>query len=211
MDEPGAFLVVEDEPQTGQMLARMLERIRPTEIAHTIRQARRILAPWRRWTGLVVDIGLPDGSGMDVVIDARGRYPLLPVLVLTGRNERSVINRSHELRAEFLCKPAEAEELLGFARRAIAFERVPNERIAWVIDELSKSYELSPRESDLVAACMASTPRAKLAEQLGVSDNTMKSQIKSLLRKTGCETLDVLCKRLLSQALAGSEITTERN
>lgn len=210
MEAPGAFLVVEDDQQTSQMLLRLLERIRPTEVVNTVREARRILSPWRRWTGLVVDIGLPDGSGMDVVTDARTRYPLLPVLVLTGRTDRRVINRSHELRAEFVCKPAEGEELLGFVRRAIAFERVPNERVAWVIDELARSHALTTRESELVAACMANTPRSKLAEQLGVTDNTLKSQIRSLLRKTGCESLDVLCKRLLNQALGGSEVVSDR-
>jgi DNA-binding NarL/FixJ family response regulator len=211
MESTGSFLVVEDDQQTSQMLLRLLGRIRPTEVVNSVREARRILAPWKRWTGLVVDVGLPDGSGMDVVTDARQRYPLLPVLVLTGRNDRGVINRSFELRAEFVVKPAEGAELLGFVRRAIAFERVPIDRVAWVIDEVARNYGLTTRESELIAACVSNTPRVRLAEQLGVTDNTLKSQIRSLLRKTGCETLDVLCKRLLNQALGGSEIVSDKS
>lgn len=211
MDATGAFLIVEDDFNTASVLMRLLSRIRPTEVVGTVREARNILTPWRRWTALIVDIGLPDGSGIDVVTFARSRFPLLPVLVLTGRTERTVINRSHELRAEFVCKPAEGDELMGFARRAIAFERVPNERVAWVLDEVARVYALTTRECDLVAACMANVPRSEIAEQLRVTDNTLKSQIRGLLRKTGCETLDVLCRRLLHQALGGSEIVSDKD
>ena len=211
MEATGAFLVVEDDPNTASVLVRLLSRIRPTDVAVSVREARTILTPWRRWTALVVDIGLPDGSGIDVVTHARSMFPLLPVLVLTGHNERKLINRSNELRAEFVCKPAEGDELMGFARRAITFERVPNERVAWVVDEMARVHTLTARECDLVAACMANTPRAQLGEQLKVSDNTLKSQIRGLLRKTGCESLDVLCRRLWHQALGGSETVSGRS
>lgn len=205
MPPTGELLVVEDELGNAKTLARLLERFRTTRIAGSVVEACALLGGETRWTGLVVDIGLPDGSGLDVAGFARGRFPLLPVLVLTGRNDRTLINRSHKLRAEFVCKPASEADLFGFVRRAVTFERVPDERLAWLIDELSRQCELTPRGTDIVAATVANTPRPQLLEMFQVSENTLKSQVRSVLRKTGFDSLDSLAKSLLHEALSGSD------
>lgn len=205
MPPTGELLVVEDELGNAKTLARLLERFRTTRIAGSLAEACELLAGETRWTGLVVDIGLPDGSGLDVAGFARSRLPLLPVLVLTGRNDRNLINRSHKLRAEFVCKPASEADLFGFVRRAVTFERVPDERLAWLIDELSEQCELTPRETEVVAVAVANTPRQQLLEIFQVSENTLKSQVRSVLRKTGFDSLDSLAKALLHEALSGSD------
>ena len=199
----GSFLVVEDEPQAAENLVRMLQRVRPTLFALTIREAKEHLAAPRAWTGLIADIGLPDGSGLDVVRFARDRFPLLPVLVLTGHHDRTSINTSHELRAEFVCKPASEADLFGFVRRAVAFERVPDQRLASLVDEVARQCALTTREADILAAALGSTTRAQLLDQFGVTDNTLKSQIRTLLRKTNQDSLDSLTKVVLREALAG--------
>lgn len=202
---PGELLVVEDELGNAKTLARLLGRFRTTRIATSVVEACALLASDTRWTALIVDIGLPDGSGLDVAGFARSRLPLLPVLVLTGRNDRSLINRSHKLRAEYVCKPAGEADLFGFVRRAVTFERVPDERLAWLIDELSEHCELTPRETEVVAATVANAPRTQLPEMFQISENTLKSQVRSVLRKTGFESLDSLAKSLLHEALSGSD------
>ncbi len=210
MPHSGELLVVEDDFRNAKTLARLLGRFRTTRIAASVVEARALLKDGTRWTGLVVDVGLPDGSGLDVAGYARGLFPLLPVLVLTGRNDRSVINRSHKLRAEFVCKPASEADLFGFVRRAVTFERVPDERLAWLIDELAEHCELTPREVDVVAAAVANTPRQQLLETFQISENTLKSQVRSVLRKTGFESLDALAKSLLHDALSGSDAVASR-
>ena len=204
----GSFLVVEDEPQAAENLVRLLHRIRPTQFALTIREAKEHLARHAAWTGLIADIGLPDGSGLDVVRFARERYPILPVLVLTGHHDRSSINRSHELRAEFVCKPASEGDLFGFVRRAIAFERIPDQRVASLIDEVARQCSLTTRETEILAAALSDTTRAQLLAQFGVTDNTLKSQIRALLRKTDHESLDSLTKAVLRQALEGGRASS---
>lgn len=206
---PGRFLVVEDDTGNAQTLMRLLRRFRATELAESAWEARQVLAAHERWTGVIVDIGLPDGSGLDVASHVRKRFPLLPVLVLTGRNDRTAINRAHGLRAEFVVKPATETDLFGFVRRAVAFERVPDERLSWLIDELARNCELTPREMDVVAAVMANTPRERLLDQFQVTSNTLKSLVRHILRKTGHDSLDDLAKSLLYDALSGSE-STER-
>jgi len=209
---PGNFLVVEDEPHAAENMVRLLQRVRPSQFALTIREARQALSSRWDWTGLIVDIGLPDGSGLEVVRLARDRFPILPIMVLTGHHDRASINASHELRAEFVCKPASEGDLFGFVRRAVAFERVPDQRLAFLLDEVARRCTLSMRETEILAAALGSTTRAQLLEQFGVSDNTLKSQIRVLLRKTKHDSLDSLAKAVLREALeggrAGSRVAT---
>lgn len=202
----GRFLLVEDEIRLGEALCRLFDRYRSTVLVRTVSEANvRLSTETERWTGLVVDIGLPDGSGLEVVDHARGLYPLLPMLVLTGRFDRVSINRSHALRAEFVCKPATEDDLAGFLRRAITFERVGNDRIAALVDELCRACALTPREVDLVGAVLAGNARKAILDQFDITENTLKSQVRTLLRKTGHESLDALMRALYRDALAGSE------
>ena len=201
----GRFLVVEDEPEAAESLVRLLHRIRESEYALTVREAQKRLAGGSRWVGIIADIGLPDGSGLEVVRSARERFPLLPVLVLTGQSNRSSINRAHELRAEYVCKPWSMRDLFGFVRRAIAFERVPDQRLAQLVDELALQCGLTPREAEIVAAALGNTTRSQLLDQFDISDNTLKTQIRTLLRKTDQESLDSLSRLLLRQALEGGQ------
>jgi len=200
----GRFLVVEDDPQTAQSVVRVLERCRPAVMAFTLERALSLLAQPREWAGAVIDLGLPDGSGMTAVEFVRSRSPLLPVLVLTGRNDRISINQAHSLRAEFVCKPATEIDLDRFARRTVTFERVSDQRLAELVDGLCQRRSLTPRESEIVAAAMADVSRAALLEQFGISENTLKSQVRRLLRKTGHDSLQALSAALLRDALHGS-------
>lgn len=203
MTSTGSFLVVEDDPRTARTLQRLLARYREVEVAHTAQGARDALASGLVRTGLVVDVGLPDGSGLDVVRFARQQWPVLPVLVLTGCHDPPVINRSHQLRAEFVCKPARNDDVLAFARRAIAFERVPEERLSTLVAEVSRQSHFTPRETEVVLVAL-STERSSLTAELGVSENTLKSLVRSVLGKTGHDSLASLTKQLLRSALDGT-------
>jgi FixJ family two-component response regulator len=203
MGSSGLFLVVEDEVRTATALVRLMRRHRETEAVFSFREAQQALLKRADWIGLVVDIGLPDGSGLHVISLARERQPLLPVLVLTGRHDPDVINRSHQLRAEFLCKPPRDEDLLAFVRRAIAFEKVPDDRLSRVVDELARRHDLTVRETEVVVSAL-SNARAQLTEVLGVTENTLKSLVRSVLGKTDYASLDALTKALLRGALDGS-------
>jgi DNA-binding NarL/FixJ family response regulator len=203
----GAFLLIEDDDTAAAGLGRILSRWRPTEHAGSLREGRRLLLGGQTWTGLIADIGLPDGSGLDLVELARERWPLLPVLVLTAQNDRQSINRAHALSAEYVVKPPEEQDLVVFARRAITLERVPEPRLGLLVNALALQCGLSPRETEILGATLANVPRKQLLEQLQVTDNTLKSQVRSLLHKTNHESLDALTRTLLREALGGGTAT----
>jgi DNA-binding response OmpR family regulator len=54
--------------------------------------AREQLENQPEWTGVVLDLILPDGYGLDLLAEIRQIHGELPVLVLTGELNRDVVN-----------------------------------------------------------------------------------------------------------------------
>lgn len=63
-------------------------------------------------------------------------------------------------------------------------------RLTGELRRITDDFGLSNRESMILDAAAYGVPRAHLAEVLEVSENTMKAQVRSLLRKLGESTLD---------------------
>ena len=117
-------LIVEDEPRIANFLAKGLRRQGyDVQCAYTGSEA---LA----WTGgekagppidlVVLDLGLPDIDGLDVLRALRKGGSEVPVIVLTARTESS--DRAEALRlgaVEYLTKPLPFPDLLGRVRASL--------------------------------------------------------------------------------------------
>lgn len=199
-----AILVVEDEDMVARWLVRVFSKFRPVVRAATVADARVKLGdPSLRLVALCTDVNLPDGSGLDVLRATREAHPRIAALVLTGSTIPRVVNNSFLLGASFLSKPTTEESLETFARRAIACEAVGDSNVLRVIETVANEWALSDREVQLLGLAVADRPRDELADALGVSENTTKSQVKSLLKKSAAKNLDQLVRIVLKRALAG--------
>ena len=196
-----ALLVVEDDATVARGLVRFFRRYHSVTHADDVASAEKALASHDLWCGAVIDIALPDGSGIDLLERLRQRHPLMPVLVLTGHNEPRYVNQAQVLRAEFVSKPPAQENLDAFARRVIALEHYADDRIADVLLHMGRSMSLSPTELRLLSMAVAETPRTEIAQCLGVTDNTLKTLTRRILHKCGEPSLDALTRRVLRQAL----------
>lgn len=206
----GEFLLVEDDAAIARAVGRLLEKVRPTRHVTGVTAAKIALATRGKWTGLVVDIGLPDGSGLDVVGVARQRWPSLPALVLTGSTQPADINRSFTLRADFLVKPGSPEAIKAFARKAIARESIDDERVADVVDQIVVEVGLTTRERDVLLVAIEDVGRSGVAHALGVRENTAKTHVRTLLKKTAAGSLEDLANRIYRRALAGASAETTK-
>lgn len=158
------------------------------------------------WVALVLDAVLADGSGFELLAQVQELGLSLPALVLTSQYDRESVNRADSLRAEFLCKPPAEESLTSFARRAVAYHWTRSRRLATIVDAIALERHLTYRESELVAAALAGMPRRLIAEELGVTENTIKVQVRLLLTKCRMSSLDELADALLRRALGGSGV-----
>ena len=106
------LLIVEDDPELGPMLAEAMTH-RGHVVDHVATGADAI---WRvgdqPYDVVILDVGLPDMTGMQVCACLRQRHPSLPVLMLTGRTD--VRDRVRGLDAgadDYLAKPVSLAEL----------------------------------------------------------------------------------------------------
>ena len=196
-----AFLIVEDEPTALRSLARLFRRYRPTHGALTTDEADELLTRHQAWCGFVVDVQLRPGSGLDVLERARERHPEVPALVLTAHARREYINRAFDLRAEYACKPVGHDGLVPFITHALAVDSAVDERIARIVAGFRRTFGLSVSEVDVLSLAVAGRSRSEIARMRLVSMNTLKTQIRTLLTKTGEPNLTSLARRIQRTAV----------
>jgi two-component system, OmpR family, KDP operon response regulator KdpE len=119
-----ASLLVEDDPALRRALRTTL-RSRDFEVLEAATgEAAIVIAADRRADVVILDLGLPDLDGLDVLRQIRA-FTDVPVIVLTARDEQSEKVRSLDAGADdYVTKPFDTEELL--ARIRAALRRVPN-------------------------------------------------------------------------------------
>jgi DNA-binding response OmpR family regulator len=107
-DSARHLLVVDDEPHIGLVLRPYLEQLGyVVSFARTLHEARSALQAAPATDGLLLDLHLPDGSGLDFLRDLRkqDRTSRLPVLVLTAEGEDRVLREARRLGAALVTKP----------------------------------------------------------------------------------------------------------
>ena len=105
------ILLVEDHRDTRHALSRLLTHFgHQTSVADSTRRALEVLAS-QRFDLVLCDIGLPDGTGYDVVSKAKAKGPIKAVAI-TGFGADEDLRRSKEAGFDFhLIKPVDFQEL----------------------------------------------------------------------------------------------------
>ena len=173
------LLVVEDDVRLGRALKRLLEGDRHlVELAATGSAALDV-AEAAGLDGVILDIGLPDLSGLEVAGRLRNRGDQTPILMLTARD--AIEDRVRGLDAgadDYLVKPFSYEELAARlraldrrARREETHDGVVLRNGPIALDEVRRSVkvdgrpvELSPREFSLLE-CFLRHPGQVLSRQ----------------------------------------------
>lgn len=139
--------------------------------------------------GAIIDLGLPDGSGFDVIDAARSMQRDVPVLVVTGDHDPGTINRAQCLGVEYACKPADAASVTSFLNRC----RTANPaRLSKLVADLVARHGLTPAQARLVNAAVQSTTRKDLCDKLKVSRNTVKAHVHDILSRAASASLEEL-------------------
>lgn len=114
---PMKVLIVEDERKVGQFVERALtEQSHTAKLVGTCAAARDALAE-SSYEAIILDLGLPDGDGLDLLREWRNAGFNEPVLILSARDAVSDrilgLNRGAD---DYLAKPFSLEELLARVR-----------------------------------------------------------------------------------------------
>lgn len=207
-------LVVDDVRQVRDLLGRMLARWGiPVTPARNLAEGRAALD---RGPDLVlVDLNLPDGSGVALAREAAALRPKPLVVGISGKaspDQTFALGRAG-VRA-FLVKPV-TEHQLGAAIRAALAEHETDELragrprrlsdatqtiLARALDDFSEHHDLTPRQRQIVAEIVRGTPRASLAHALAISENTCKTDVRRILAHCGLERTADLPAAVLAHA-----------
>lgn len=161
--------VVEDEPEEREAFAEHITAQPDMELVlvATNRAEALALLPLHAVDVLLVDLGLPDGSGLDVIVAARARWPDCNVLVSTIFGDEAHVLPSIEAGATgYLLKDSSAPGLVGEIRSVHAGGSPISPMVARKILARAMALPLPPS----LAAQVAPPPDAKAgAQALGES------------------------------------------
>jgi DNA-binding response OmpR family regulator len=146
----GRVLVIDDEPRLVQQIAQALRQAGiECDEAASVAQALACIAQVD-YAAAIIDRGLPDGEGLDLVRRLRASKAAVPCMVLTARD--ALHDRVDGLNAgadDYLAKPFDMPELVARTRALLRRRQV------WVSD--------SPAHGDLVVE--ASSARLRCGQQ----------------------------------------------
>ncbi len=114
------ILLVEDDPNLGQTLLQYLNSIgMKTKLATTVKEAKNLFES-NNFQIVLMDVGLPDGNGIDLAKDLRNKRKDFVLLFLSALNDPSLRVEGLEIGAEdFINKPFELKELILRLKRII--------------------------------------------------------------------------------------------
>jgi DNA-binding NarL/FixJ family response regulator len=187
------FLVLEDHEPLAKALVSAARCVGDVRLATTVEQGLEAINEGRvKWAGLVIDVLLPDGNGLDVLAQARSNGCNAPALVLTAMHDAATINRSYELDGRFLVKPADPLRILSFFNDAARDGSIEARAREW-----GELYQLTGTQIAILSAAADGSPRDQLAFERGITTPTLKKHVNNLLRKTGDTSLLAAVARML--------------
>jgi CheY-like chemotaxis protein len=101
------ILIVDDEPQVAEVLARSLAREgHIADVAHSGEEALRRIST-AELDAMFLDVSMPGMNGLDVLAEVKRRRPALPVVVITGHATAEELDQVKRLGAvDVIAKPA---------------------------------------------------------------------------------------------------------
>jgi DNA-binding NarL/FixJ family response regulator len=138
---------------------------------------------------VIMDIRLPDGSGLDAVKALRGTYPELGIVVLTMyAGDEHLFGALEAGASAFVPKDAPADDVVAAARHAAtapdAFSAA--DLAAAMKRRLAPSGpQVSPREKEVLGLLADGLAVAQIAKALYISESTAKTHISKLYEKLG--------------------------
>jgi FixJ family two-component response regulator len=144
---------------------------------------------------LILDVRLPDHSGLDLQAMLAAREVALPIVFVTGHGEIPDSVRAIQRGAvDFLTKPVDGEVLLAAVERALA--RDASARAARARREgLRLRYErLTPREREVFVHLISGQLNKQVAADLGITESTIKLHRANVLQKLEVDSMAELAR-----------------
>jgi two-component system, NarL family, invasion response regulator UvrY len=214
------ILVADDHAIVRKGLIQLLQRqpdFGPFGEAATAAEALA-MARDQAWDLLVLDLGLPDGSGIDVLRELHRAKPRLPVLVLTMHPEDQLAVRTLRAGAAgYLTKESAPEELVRALRHILGGHKYLSPTMTQALaDTIGSAGEMLPhetlstREFEVMRLIAAGKPVKEISHRLKLSPKTVTTYRARVLRKMGMRTNAELTYYATQQGLVSAAMLRPR-
>lgn len=151
---------------------------------------------------MVLDVRMPDISGMDLYVKLTQEGCTLPVIIMTGHADVDLAVRAMKAGAyDFIEKPYKDSLMLERIQSAIAVDldnRKEQERVDCVKDRIAT---LTPREQEVLKYVLKSTANKIIAAELGISIKTVELHRSNLMAKMQANSVTELVRQAIIAGL----------
>lgn len=194
MDDSPTVLVVDDDVRVQEALHSLLESVGYRVVAFESATAYLAFARPDAPACLVLDVELPDISGLELQRAlAGGDAP--PIVFITGHgNIPSSVRAIKAGAIEFLSKPLDEEKFLRAIDEALAVDRAAREKRAEIRELRARYDRLTPREREVLPFVVAGFANKQTADDLGTSSITIGVHRGQIMRKLAAQSLAELIR-----------------
>ena len=188
-EQPTVF-VIDDDPSVREALAGLLRSVglesRSFGSTREFLQSERPDGPGC----LVLDVRLPERSGLDFQRELADSGNQLPIVFISGHGDIPMSVRAIKAGAiEFLPKPFHDQELLDAIQLGIERDRARRRDAAAVADLRERFESLTRREREIMALVVTGRMNKQIAADLDVSEITVKVHRGHVMRKMRARSL----------------------
>ena len=134
----------------------------------------------------LMDLRLPGQSGIDAMIELRREFPEARVIMLTTYDGDVQVLRALKAGARaYLLKNLLRKELLETIRAVHAGKKTLSPEVSYQLAEHATDDALTPAEIDVLRLIAAGNANKQIADQLSITEETVKGRVKNILSKLG--------------------------
>ena len=182
------ILSVDDHPLLREGLAAIINNQQDMSLVAHASNAQEAIQQYRthRPDVTLMDLRLPDKSGLDALIAVRAEFPEARVIILTTFEGDVEIQRALEAGARgYMLKSMPPKELVEVIRQVHAGKKRIPAQLATQLAEHMSDEDLTPREVEILNQIAGGNRNRDIAEKLFITEETVKVHIKHIMEKLG--------------------------
>jgi FixJ family two-component response regulator len=144
---------------------------------------------------LVLDVQLPDASGLDLVGELDAAEAPIPIIFITGHGTIPMSVRAMKAGAiEFLTKPFREEDLITALEQAVERDREARRERTEMAGLRVRLEKLTPREKEVLTLVAEGRMNKQIAAALGTAEQTIKQHRGRVMKKLGVDSVAELVR-----------------